>query len=673
MLRNAKQLLFIAFVQSFVLTNLAVAAPDSGISLLDSYQSYCQAQVEVARCENDLLQHRLDGVQDLYKQGSASWIELERVRLAKQAAEFQEKSLVNFDDFVQQVAKLSGQHSSDNDHMNAMRFFLPGSNRMVGWLEGIHMPQLKPNQLKDAEYEMALRKTILSKRKKDFAATEDTFWNHKQQLNISLASAKLDLAKAKFNYLKTLDLKLKALPKSETTYNRKTIRPENHKDFELAVKQVAVLEANADSNIRRILMHLEKENRRLDSLKELFNDGHASKNEISQVEEQIAILNQALDTAEANQDDLLVTMEALATNSKISPCKDASYGDVAQWPSQVFDSSNQIQYLIEQRRACYIQKAKAATAKASLNLNQSVLKKLIAASKDFEARTKLNANDRFGKLLSEGQQKEIAEYRWKIDALKLDIEAAEDKINVLMLEEDRFLQQVVLMADAPEVADDDSDGAVSLDLGPTWLNSMLAYHPSKNKTDTAKRTVRFGYIESNIFDTLGSKHGLVLLQSAGFPLGRFEADDSLLRPVQLIDYSRRMSYSPSRSYRMRIGSSYGGSIYANQFRYGYSVIANQNLVAPSLYNSPYATNTYRRNQFKSPRHFDRAYPFGILRNDLRRFANPSQPPWYLPGSPNNLRYNQLRTNLISPSGRTGYQILNSRNFTDLSPPYYRGW
>jgi hypothetical protein len=211
---------------------------------------------------------------------------------------------------------------------------------------------------------------------------------------------------------------------------------------------------------------------------------------------------------------------------------------------------------------------------------------------------------------------------------------------------------------------------VSLEMDPAVLNSMVSVgmKASRNLSTSSTRKVHFAYVESNIADSLGFDANLVMLQTFGFPLGRFEDDDDLLRPVQLIDYSRRMSYSPSHSYMLKVGPNYTGTLYRNQSRYGYHPNSNRSIAAPSLYNSPYATDGYRRNQVKSIRNFERAYPFGILRSDLRRFATPGQPPWYIPGSPNNLRYNQLRTERLSPNGKTGNQILKSKNYLDLTRP-----
>ncbi len=69
---------------------------------------------------------------------------------------------------------------------------------------------------------------------------------------------------------------------------------------------------------------------------------------------------------------------------------------------------------------------------------------------------------------------------------------------------------------------------------------------------------------------------------------------------------------------------------------------------------------------RSFRRVDRAYPFGILRSELRSFTTPGQPPWLLPGSATNLRSSQLRTNVRRDSfGRTGNQLLKTTRYSDL--------
>ena len=273
--------------------------------------------------------------------------------------------------------------------------------------------------------------------------------------------------------------------------------------------------------------------------------------------------------------------------------------------------------------------------------------------------------DRFAQMLKAGQKREYDNYAWKIEGLRESIASSKKRSRILRLEEKRFLAQADLMN---RESSDPSDQIVGVE-GAQLLASILTTTNSDTEP-SSKCTIRYGYIESKILDTIGQDAELVFSQSPGYPIGAFAEDDELLNPVRLTSYARSLNFARSRPVRFN-GPNYSGLIDRNGKLRNSFQNPNTGIAAPSLFNSPYATRNYRQNQVVTYRFYQRAYPFGILRSDLRRFLNSSQPPWLFPGSPNNLRYNQLRTDYgPAPFGRSGVNTLKSKNYRDLSGPGY---
>ena len=670
MIQRAHSFLSVLIALQFLATDVA-ADQSNERRLIDSYRSVCQAQVQVASCQKQLKAFRFEAIQQLYRDGNASWLESQKSKLAHQQEIVRHSYIEEFHLFVDQVAKEIKGLGSNEHRFSAIKVFLPGSNRMVGWVDGLQLDgQVNEVQLGDVKSEISLRINQLASAKSKLGGATDPQWHKKMKLNASLAEARLKLSQAKFEYLTNLVAQQSKQPQHLKSVKR-TLRPEYDQGLLSIVRQIAAVEAAADGDIQRLSLQLQREQERLDSLGKLAKEGYATDAEIQNFQKRVADLESAVSNRRVDQENL-ATVAQLQGPLDSLPGEFKSYQSVSDWPAEVFANTNQIQYLIEQRRACYIQKAKLEIALLQLNLNQTILKKLEQSFAKFESKQG-SGSAKMVRLLSDGQKKEINSYAWKVEALKSDIRAAEEKVQILTLEESRFLKQVSLTNSLPDLVDESIESdVVNIEMNVALLNTFL-WQPKRPTSSNAgsNKQLRFGYVESNIIDHIGIDVGLVMLQTCGYPLGRFEDDDELLRPVQLIDYSNRMSYSPSRSYRLQVGPNYSGTLYTNDHRYARSVTSNRIIAAPSLYNSPYATDAYRQNQIESPRFHFHVYPFGILRSDYRRFATPGQPPWLLPGSPNNLRYNQLRTDALrSPNGKTGNQMLKSKNYLDLSRPYY---
>ena len=556
-----------------------------------------------------------------------------------------------------------------------IRVFLPGSNRLVGWMDGPYVGNDIPNEdLQSTKKNLAsIKKRLSMLGKRLNTAINDKQWQAKSQLKYDLELARLRFQTSKLKYMKCLQA-CRANSQNNADFtdassirHLETTNPDSDERFRTLVSAVANAEAASTQKLELTKRHLLREQNRLNSLEDLALHGHATKKEIDKLKKHIIQLRNARETVAFNLANLQQSLVGIpGSESEYDSGMQLSYLNVSQWPTEVLENATHIQYVIEQRQVCYQEIAKLNALIQRQKMFDEVIERLNIATKRFAAKNK--GKGTFGELLSIGQQKELESYKWKRQTLAQSIKDSQDKIQILVLEEHRFIRQSMLMSSAAPA--NTKSTIVTNALSPQWLTSFVSSHGSVGSSTSQARAVRIGYIESNLLDTIGPDIELVFSHNVGYPLGFTETHEDVLQPVKLVDYSRSLNFAGRRStkivlnpnYSSSFGRNFGGSSYHS---------ANRSIAAPSLYNSPYATDQYRANQFKQPRLYGNAYRFGVLRSDLRRFQYSSQSPWYLPGSPNNLRYNQLRSGFTSSSsGKTGQGILDSKNYLDLSRPNY---
>ena len=209
------------------------------------------------------------------------------------------------------------------------------------------------------------------------------------------------------------------------------------------------------------------------------------------------------------------------------------------------------------------------------------------------------------------------------------------------------------MSSAHEVTGNDSS-VFGLELDPKWLHTIVSVTNNTPAATGEHKRVNFSYIESNIVEALGIETDLLLNQNR-YPLGSF-IDGNVLRPFLSNSFSSS-SYRSKSSLRLRVGPNFTGTLHKDVFRSAlgdYQNLFGRSNFGPSLYRGS----------------FHRAYPFGILRSDLRRFSTPGQAPWLFPGSSTNLRSSQIfRSHSIGGYGRSSSSFGRSRS--SFSSPFGR--
>ena len=314
--------------------------------------------------------------------------------------------------------------------------------------------------------------------------------------------------------------------------------------------------------------------------------------------------------------DQLLRMQQEQTQVMVYLQQQESVSDVDEGSSVARSLAQEVRFQFELHEAHFQQE--------SSRLEQEMLQEVLSRLEVAAAKAGGPTYSGIGHSLSIGQQNEINSYRQKIRMMELESQFAHCRIEVLKAqgESGRFLQ--VSLADEPETSPN-----FALGLSSASLINMLTVPGSARKA-----------LPSALFDR----------SFEPFPFD-FRSHKGDFRSVSLtrrtpVSFSRsltpkfssRLSKTPSSFYQSRVGASRSSF---GSFSTGKSV------------HKPLPT-------------LGRAYRNGIIRSDLRPFLRVGQIPWYLPGSPTNLRTQQLRTDYRSNSfGISGNQLLHSTRFTDL--------
>ena len=263
----------------------------------------------------------------------------------------------------------------------------------------------------------------------------------------------------------------------------------------------------------------------------------------------------------------------------------------------------------------------------SAELDKAMLTEVLTRLESAAASAQSLRPNTLAKKLAEGQQNELNNYRWQIKKAELLMELAESRLNANGTS--NAMKGFVFKLPKPTQTTFASTFA--------GLGAMLSA-PSE---PTITRFAAVSHlVDTSLLDVLPS---------------RFLDISSHYRPTSLLDFGK-----VSQSYRRPI-SLKQSSAYAR-----YRDLTRRNM------------DNARRNYYPAlatmarpalPR-FEQAYYFGILRPELRSFLPVGQPPWYLPGSPTNLRYRQLRSDYRRDVfGRTGNDLLRTRIYTDIYGRY----
>ncbi len=625
--------LVFSIVISFVLISVVNGAEDDRL---------LQQTVARQATEINLLQARLDletwkhlQIDELYRDGHASWLQVRRQQLTVDSIAVQLEAARRFQIFLSEVEAREEMLESSKSvayrprESKPIKVLLPGSVRIIGWVEGQMLTKSSEgltNETPTDESEMEIARQKLDKARRRHDALRDL-----PAATIAArenASLRLNLAQAEVNYLKAFQdvpaAQAAALsPAFSFTDIENLVTPSANDRLETATAQVAAAEAAAKGHVQSVKVQIAREKRRAAAIRGLHKEGHATDDELKLVNERVAELNSRLKTMQETN-DLLIAVAERAGNP-IQSLIAAESSSVSSWPTEVYSDWEFVFHLVDLRRAFYQEQAAADVHQLKSDMLSEVLKRLEAAAGKTAARGETDST------LYLGQRNEIESYRLDVEFANANRQASIERQQILIFEEQRFSQQAIAMYDAACNSVVDTQWQP---LSPLAWPRLLHLVGAVTSLPATNSVAHFSYLESGNLNWLTENANLAFVQSdvrfCASPLIGSICEYSLL-PVDtslMTHYSGR-TYSSVRGLQVE-------PEWMNYFRKS----SNRNSV------STYAFPQLWKNQYRHHvgRPFGDYYPYpnGILRSDLRSRITPGQVPWYLPGSPANIRADQIR-------------------------------
>ena len=407
---------------------------------------------------------------------------------------------------------------------------------------------------------------------------------------------------------------------------------ENSPELAIATTNVASAEINATSHLDLARSMLTRQQRRVAALHELHSQGVASNREIESAVGRLSKIQDQLDAYHKNQ-KILRQAVTFKSADKLPP---AEYRPVNSWPSVVLLDDEFMLHLIDLRRKFHDEQANQRIAEDRLALLNDVLPRLQEAVLPTD-----KVKSQFQSTLQEGQLNEIKSYESEIEIVAAAAVSAVEKQRLLMLEESRFALQAVAQYEASckssAVGNSSSAAVIGLMSGMTSPAAILVGNTSMGAAP------RFSYLESGTAFDLNRETSLLFSCQNLDYIGSLYATDSLsrfkLRPAYNLMLAGDSLQTDSKASGLSLEPDWMNYFRQNYERNAYSTLP----YGARSYTSYYPNVNYG---FSDSRPFGTysAYPHGILRADLRSRITPGQVPWYFPGSPSNIRRNQLPYN-----------------------------
>ena len=169
-----------------------------------------EQSIELQTAEVDVLKARLEletwncsQVQDFYNKGFASWLELRRQQLNVAAFRTRLDSATEFQKFLSQVATESAAASDDEliplrlRTSKPVKVFVPGSIRLIGWIEGQALADFKADNTEQPQVDLAEERLAKAQQRYDAHVESSSPEHHRRNawLRLNLAQAELKHAK----------------------------------------------------------------------------------------------------------------------------------------------------------------------------------------------------------------------------------------------------------------------------------------------------------------------------------------------------------------------------------------------------------------------------------------------------------------------------------------------
>ena len=591
-------------VQSFtvLMTFTLFAAADTTAeesSWTQQYQNLIEAEHQWLEAKLTLETQRQNTLQQLWKKGHASWLEQRRQQLAVDKLAAQLRAYGQFRDAATALTGFA-------ETANAPKVF--STIRLKFTALDLERAQRHPlaehsrgeQDIADLRQELLAAQQRRDKLAKQHASLHETDpWKPGFQLRHAVAVQECIALKARIDLAERLEI-----DKEISTANRSA---------DLDTGRPARLTSEARrSSIDQCRLHgqliqhnLDYEQRRQEVLEEWAQQGMATSDDRQRVVDRIEQLMEF----QRQQTKIARYLE------RTEPIETFFVSQVDSLPGaradSVSDSKNvwrSLRHRFEECEAEFCQNV----ARLEKEMNTEILKRLKLAARVQTGPSTAGFSDRgLESALATGQQREIDNYRWRIRLHDLELQLATAHLASLRTPDSHRTIDDQFVVHYPQ---------------PQWHADLSA---------TFFGLTRFGLLAATplLVSDVGDNPPAISAswlehRYLDLPPFRFTTDNANYRPVRLIDFRESMlRYRPRSAGRpavnrlMNLGRSDLGRtpskplILSDGYRIGHELKSTPNRL-PKI---------------------ERAYRYGILRSDLRSKLPPGHVPWYLPGSPTNLK------------------------------------
>lgn len=633
--------------------NAAESGSADCIAEIARAESVNQATLRVAEARLALENWKLGQLTSLRGRGHATWLEVARQQLLTDSLLHQRTAIAKLSAFNQSLlrrlrlaSESVNQHSAGHSPWSfaPIKLSAPGSVRLVGWIEPSQISEEIRSQLASpsearsgrriGDRELAFAKERLSHAERRFdvyASRKPALPHHlrEAELRRALARAEVELHQIACDQrsneveehpTSVVDSRESTPDSGETSLpvggidNYFTSRASHH--LMLATVRVAKSEACATGELQAAQITSQRFKLLLEAARELHAKGYATARElkdaraqldsadrrVAELRRQYAELTESCHMIQGPLDGTASTVSVRPSESWIDSHAGGPAELVDDWPLSMVTNLQVVRHVLELRRS-YL---------TSVAQRQAFLLK-VAMLEEYCTKLKQSIANTHDSYFSERSRRQLADLELRIQYNQARRQGAQERLGVLCAEERRFMEQCLAQQQIVNRFADALPGPP-----PLHLVSLLG---SREDESTS-----VSYLESDFFGRPENLRRCVLAST-----GR----DDLWSTVRIEDsyLPHGETWSRVRSYRsVESGGAGGGGDQSSQL--------DQKHDAFSLHNA-FGT---RSNGLQPERDYMRtlntrdAYPFGILRSDLRHQLSPGQPPWYLPGSPTNLKY-----------------------------------
>lgn len=597
---------------------------ESGLAQTATVQ---QAEIDWLGAQLNLQRWKQDQLALLHAEGHATWMEFRRQQFKADMLETQLQSAEKHLEFIQHLNLAASSQPTDSSirfrerSSRPIKVFLPGSIRLVGWIEN---PNLKLSTDKSFDHEAAIA-TVRDRRDKankrfDHASTASVSDDWKKKTELDLAVAETHLAYLLVNQNNPFDSS-PAIDLSELAEIADQHISVNHSTtLGQATQAVCRAEAGARGHLECARIQLRREQNRYKAIYQLHIEGHASAKELSNAQKRVSDVQLQLDSLE------LASLPTYENTYAID--EDVQFHET-QWPDAILSDIEYALHLTSLRQRRHQEQANIKTEKLKAEFLLEIHDRLTRA---------LQPTESASSELDEGQRNEIKTYTidWEYALAKQAYSTEREQI--LALEEQRFIQQAVALHQAAQ-------DRLAHSPSPSWILELLGpFQPTTwIGANWTKAVSRLSYLE------FGNQN-IPLSQLTLSPSGREYIEtptyrfDSLrlnyLRPPSvpkspLMVSDARRPYSESR--RLAVEPAWMRHFHRNLRYNSFQVMR---MSGPPYYDAWPQKVFYGQYGYRA---FGGSYgyPNQILRADWRSNLTPGWVPWYAPGSPVNIRANQL--------------------------------